>query len=265
MNNDYWYDNYRLAEFYDDIYIYDDDYKLWSEYIKEGDNILEIASGTGRLTKLILENNKRISLDAVDYSQEMLDILEQKINGWNIDKTNRIKLINDDMRYFISSNKYDVIIISANSLNHIEKNDDFEITLSNMYELLKVGGILLFDILNPRFEYLIRDPEKDYDGEIYIQSKTKRYFHVSEKSYYDISSQINHVMYRYFYCDKHGIKEDDSPEYRMNVKVRLYFPQEADYYISKSKFNNFKKYGWYDRRSFDGSTPEQIYVLQRES
>lgn len=265
MKNDYLYDDYRLAEFYDDIYIYDDDYELWSKYIKQGSHILEVACGTGRLTKLIIENNKSISLDALDYSQEMLDILKQKIGKWSFDKSNKLNIFNGDMRYFTSEHKYDVIIISANSLNHIETNGDFDLTINNMYELLKPGGVLLFDILNPKFEYLVRDPEKNYDEEIYMQRETKRFFQTSERSNYDIRTQINHVTYKYNYCSKDGVKDADEPVYFMSIKVRLYFPQESDYYISKSKFESFEKYGWYDMRDFDGTTPEQIYVLQRKN
>lgn len=239
-NNDYFYDNYRLAEFYDDIYTYDDDFELWSKYITTGIRVLEVACGTGRLTKLLLENKTGITVDALDYSQEMLDILKLKMGEWNIDKSNQLNIFNADMRYFSSAEKYDVIIISSNSLNHIETNEDFDLTINNMYDLLKPGGILLLDMLNPGFEYLIRDPDKDYDKEVYIQSKTKRYFCASERSNYDINAQINHVTYKYYYCNSDGEKNADSPEYRMNINVRLYFPQETDYHLSQSKFGSFK-------------------------
>lgn len=264
MNNDYIFDSYRLAEFYDYIYFYEDDYELWSHFLSPGKKVLEVACGTGRLTRLLLENNKDISLDVLDYSEEMLEILKTKLENWKFSKSNTINIIRADMRSYYSSQKYDVIIISSNSLNHIETNEDMQLTINNMYNHLNPGGVLLFDILNPKFEYLIRDLDNDYDEKIYWHSKKKCYFQLSEKSKYDSSTQINHVVYTYTYCNKDGKKKEDSPEYQMSIKVRLYFPQEIDYYLSNSKFKIYKKYGWYDMREFDGTTSEQIFVLQRE-
>ena len=82
MKNDYLYDNYRLAEFYDDMYNYDDDFELWKEYIKPGMRILELACGSGRLTKLIVENVNDVIVDELDYSKEMLELLKAKIEHY---------------------------------------------------------------------------------------------------------------------------------------------------------------------------------------
>ena len=263
MSNDYYYDNYRLADFYDDMYTYDVDYVLWKKYIKPGMRILEIACGTGRLTKLILEQEKQVHIDALDYSKEMLDIFTDKLKEFKVNEGNTVNIINADMRTFTSSVKYDIIIIPSNSLNHIETNEDMESTLENMYSLLKEGGFLLFDLLNPVFEYLIRDPQKSYDGEVYVQRKTGKYFYSEETSHYDIETQINNVTYTYFYSNKKGEKEPDSRIYKMDIKVRLYFPQEINYFIKKSPFESYEKFGWYDGREFNGKTPEQIFVLKK--
>ena len=263
MDKDYYFDNYRLADFYDDMYIYDDDYELWKKYIKPGMKIIEVACGTGRLTKLILEQQKSVHVDALDYSQEMLTIFKEKLQEFSINEENTVHTINADMRTFTTSEKYDIIIIPSNSLNHIETNEDMEKTLANMYSLLKDGGLLLFDLLNPIFEYLIRDPEKCYDGELYFQRKTGKYFYCEESSYYENTTQINNVTYNYYYCDDKGNKILDSPNYSMDIKVRLYFPQEINFFVDKSLFRSYKKMGWYDGREFDGKTPEQIFILKK--
>lgn len=263
MKNDYLYDNYRLAEFYDDMYNYDDDFELWKEYIKPGMSILELACGSGRLTKLIVENVNDVIVDELDYSKEMLELLKAKIEHYNTKPGVQINIIEADMRDYITDEKYDLILIPSNSLNHIEENRDMESLLHNLYKLLKPGGFLLFDILNPIFQFLMHRENEWHDGEIYQQSKTGKYFYTDEMSKYDYGTQINNVQYRYFYCTKDGVKLEDSPVYRMDIKVRLYFPQEMDFYISKTEFKYIDKYEWYNRRTFIGSTSEQIYVLQK--
>jgi len=261
--SDYYYDNYRLADFYDDMYIYDADYELWKKYIKPGMRILEVACGTGRLTKILLENEVDIHIDALDYSQEMLDILNEKVKAFKVNKGNSLNVIKADMRNYSSDEKYDLIIIPSNSLNHIETNEDFKDTLANMYDLLKENGVFLFDVLNPMFQFLLREQNQRYDGKIYQQKNTGKYFYSDETSHYDAAEQINYVTYQYFYCDKNGTKLEESAIYKMDIKVRLFFPQEINYFLSESPFKTFEKYGWYDEREFDGKTPEQIFVLRK--
>lgn len=263
MKNDYLYDNYRLVEFYDDMYDYDDDYVLWKDYIRQGMKILEMACGSGRLTKMIVEDFSDITIDALDYSKEMLELLEKKKENFCMKPGSKINLIEADMREYKTDSRYDVIIIPSNSLNHIENNEDMEKLLYNLYDMLKTDGYLLFDILNPIFSFLIHDKNEWHDGNIYYKKNTGKYFYSDEKSQYDYSTQINRVKYRYFYCNEKGDKENDSPIYNMDIKVRLYFPKEMDYYIAKSNFKLIKKYDWYDKRTYEGNTSEQIYVLQK--
>ncbi|WP_026504380.1 class I SAM-dependent methyltransferase [Butyrivibrio sp. NC3005] len=263
MKNDYLYDNYRLVEFYDDMYNYDDDFELWKEYIKSGMQVLEMACGSGRLTRIIVENIAGVTVDALDYSKEMLELLDRKKSFFAMKQESKINLIEADMREYKTEKRYDVIIIPSNSLNHIEENEDMENLLNNLYSMLKPNGYLLFDILNPIFSFLVHDENEWHDGNVYYKESCKKYFYSDEKSKYDYSTQINSVKYRYFYCNKQGDKDAESPEYNMDIKVRLYFPKEMDYYVTKSDFTSVKKYDWYDRRPYIGKTSEQIYVLQK--
>ena len=59
--------------------------------------------------------------------------------------------------------KFDIIIITSNSVNHLEKTEDFEQLLSCAYNLLEKDGVLIFDALRPRFKYLTRNMDEYYD------------------------------------------------------------------------------------------------------
>lgn len=261
MSKDYYYDTYRLAEFYDDMYTYQDDFELWSKIIKNGDKILEVACGTGRLTEVLLNNYKYLNVDALDYSEEMLEKLRKKVNRLDLNH-NKLNIIKQDMREITFNEKYDVILIPSNSLNHIEVNEDLVKTLKGLYQALKPGGYLAFDILNPRFEFLLRNPNLEYNGKIYVQRSTGKKFYNLESNKYDYASQINHVIYTYYFCDDDGNRIDDKI-YRMNINVRLFYPQEMDLYLSQLPFRDMKKYDWYDERAFTGNSSEQIYVLKK--
>ena len=260
MTKDYFYDNYRMTDFYDDMYTYTEDLNLWYDFITEKTKLLEIACGSGRMTLPILNKYPNISLTGLDYSQEMLDLLKNKTRN----QYPNLRIKNADMRNFDLEEKYDVIIIASNSLNHIETYDDLEMVLSKVGEHLKKDGYLLIDILNPNPKFYIRDENKKYDFQVFKQSKTGRYFSFEESNKYDVANQMNYVRYYFRYCDKDG-NSIDSNEYIMDLKVRLYFPQEMDYILEKNNWIIEGKYDWYDKRNFEGKTREQIYILRKKN
>lgn len=75
--NDYFFENYRMADFYDDYYGRNvGDINFWINQCKEKAKILEVACGTGRVTFPLIESGKKVY--ALDYSPEMLNILKEK-------------------------------------------------------------------------------------------------------------------------------------------------------------------------------------------
>lgn len=253
-NKDYFFDNYRMADFYDDYYGRNiADIPFWVECCKDSEEILELACGTGRITFPIIKSGKKVY--ALDYSQAMLDILEEKAKRIKIE-SNKLEVFCQDMRNINIDKKFDIILITSNSVNHLETAEDFEKMLESTYKLLKDGGKLVFDALKPRFKFLLRNMNEVYDEDEFILSKTGEKIKVCENSKYNHATQINNV--NYYYTDSNG------KQTILNTKVRLYFPQELDYIISKSKFNKKNKYDWYDYRIFEGKTNEQIYILEKK-
>ena len=250
---DYFFENYRMADFYDDYYGRNvGDINFWVDQCKNKNKILEVACGTGRITIPIIQSGKKVY--ALDYSSAMLDILKEKaqLNGYTKDN---LEVFCQDMRNMKFDMKFDIILITSNSINHLEKTEDLEKMLTSAYDLLEEGGLLVFDALKPRFKYLMRNMDEYYDNDEFILSKTGEKIKVCENSKYDYASQINNV--NYYYCDSKGKKTV------LNTKVRLYFPQELDYIIQKSKFEIVEKYDWYDLRPFKGKTNEQIFILRK--
>ena len=251
--NDYFFENYRMADFYDDYYGRNvGDINFWINQCKEKAKILEVACGTGRVTFPLIESGKKVY--ALDYSPEMLNILKEKakLKGYN---GRHIEVFCQDMRDIKLTEKFDIILITSNSINHLEKSEDFEKMLNCTYELLNNGGVLIFDALKPRFKYLMRNMNEFYDHDEFILKKTNEKIKVCENSKYNHATQINNV--NYYYTD------GNNNTITLNIKVRLYFPQELDYIIKKSNFKILGKYDWYDLRPFEGKTNEQIFILRK--
>lgn len=247
---DYFYENYRFAKYYDDYYgRHVEDIPFWCDVVSNCDKVLELACGTGRITLPLIENKKEVF--AIDYSEEMLEKIHKKNKSGN-----KVITSCQDMRNFIVGELFDAVIITANSINHLENAHDLLKCLHSCERCLKPNGILVFDALNPFFKFLTRKPNMSYDHDTFITSDTKEIINVFETSHYEKSTQINTVVYHY--------TDENGNTYNQQTKVRMYFPKELDFIIEMSPFRIINKYGWYDKREFDGKTNEQIYILGKK-
>lgn len=110
--------------------------------------ILEIAAGTGRFTKVLLENGN--SVIAFDISSSMLEQLKQNLK----DHPNygRLQIIVGDARTMeLESCSVDVVVC-FNALSHIPEHKR---VLTEVYRVLKPGGFFLFNFPNYLSLYLL--------------------------------------------------------------------------------------------------------------
>ena len=252
MKKDYFFEGYRMVEFYDD-YLggHTDDFDFWIEVLRPYQSVLEIACGTGRITIPLLLNGKDVT--AVDYSPEMLEKLEIKTRDRKL--SDHLTIIQADMRNLHLNRTFDAVIITANSVNHLEKNKDLEKTLKCMYCLLKENGILVFDALNPELHHLLRDREHYYDHAEFVYNKTGERITVCENSDYDRATQTSAVSYYY--------SRENGETIVLNIKNRFYFPCELNYVIEKSGFKIIEKFGTYKKTPFEKNAKEQIFILKK--
>jgi len=139
-----------FAYIYDKL-MYDLDYKKIYKFILKVLNdkslepkiILEMACGTGELTKYLAH---KFNVHAFDLSYDMLSICENKIKNRNL------KLFRQDMTSFKAPTTYDAIFSVGDSLNYVTENKGFESALKSAYEHLKENGILIFD-LNTEYKF----------------------------------------------------------------------------------------------------------------
>lgn len=140
---------------YDEFsYIYDKlsfdlDYEKYANNIKslvekygiKKENMLELAAGSGMLTKYFFDDFENI--DALDLSADMLTVFANKYNPSNV------KLIHYDMVDFLNEDSYDLLIILLDSINYVTEKEDLLKLFENSYKNLKKGGLLVFDINSP--------------------------------------------------------------------------------------------------------------------
>lgn len=132
-------------------YIYDKlsfdiEYEKYAENIKslcekykiDKENMLELACGSGMLTKHFFDEFNQI--DALDISTDMLQCFADKYDNDNVN------LIYYDMVEYEKKDFYDLIVILLDSINYVTDPKKLEKLFINSYANLKDDSLFVFDI-----------------------------------------------------------------------------------------------------------------------
>ncbi len=138
----------EFAHIYDELINSDIDYKTWAskilcickEYGIDRSNYLDLACGTGNLTIEIAGEFKHIW--AVDLSSDMLSEAEKKLRDASI----KAKFVCQDICELNLNTSFNLITCCLDSSNYILEEENFEKYLLGVYDLLKDGGLFIFDI-----------------------------------------------------------------------------------------------------------------------
>ena len=119
--------------------------KYWKrkilEQISDGSSFLDLACGTGILTREIAEKFPNAKIVGIDITKSYLDVAKQNSNSFD-----NISFILDDAEKFKLDSKFDCITGS-----YLPKDCDPEILVKNCMTHLKPGGkIILHDFTYPK-------------------------------------------------------------------------------------------------------------------
>jgi len=129
--------NYQLLAKYYDLLLQDEEaYSYWLKYIEDEPfkDVLELASGSGVLTKILKE--KGYNIIASDLSEEMKEAAKANFDGEY--------LILNMIDYHLNK-KFDLILCCCDSINYLEENE-LDSFFKCAHEHLKENGRLIFDM-----------------------------------------------------------------------------------------------------------------------
>jgi SAM-dependent methyltransferase len=204
-----------------------------------GGPILELACGTGRLTiPLALDGHDLVALDA---SSSMIRAARAKAEA----KRAEVEFVLDDMRGFDLGRRFSLVIVSCNSLAHLTANDDIAECLNRIAKHLAPGGLLAFDVVNPNIRDLTQTAGK--------KSCQSSYSSDNELIAYDPVEQVQVLRWRF---KAMGRKLPPIAP----MRLRAFFPQELPLRLALAGLKLVARYGDFSGGSFNGSSPNQIYV-----
>jgi len=158
--------------------------------------ILEIGSGIGNISKLVIESNHFVTLS--DYSKEYCDLLKENFStSKNVRNVIQIDLLHPDFekRFSDYKERFDSIFL----LNVIEHIEDDNLSIKNCKYLLKPGGHLI--LLAPAYPWLFGTFDKQlghfrrYTIKKLSDLLEKQHFEISSGSYFNITGIAGWFLY----------------------------------------------------------------------
>jgi ubiquinone/menaquinone biosynthesis C-methylase UbiE len=216
-----------------------------------GSPVLELASGTGRVSLMLAEAGHEIV--GIDISPEMLEIAQEKIQKLPATVQSRVTLHRGDITDFNLGQKFSMIIIPS-AFKFLLTTDDQLACLKCTRDHLQEDGVFILDL------YPGRIFEEDgvyttYPAEIDGAMVTKSY-----KSYNDLDTQLRRTEVVVEITHPRG----DVERIETESMTALITTQEGDRLLRLAGFQVVEEYGGWDFSPFKLGSWRRILVLRKE-
>src|SRR5262245_42157261 len=216
---------------------------------KCGSSVLALACGTGRFAIPLAKAG--LSVVGGDLSGSMLERARAKATLQGV----RVEFRQLDMRDFcLPDRRFDLVVIAANSLLHLQKGDDVRSCLRAIAQHLAPGGKLAFDVFVPSTRLLARDPDRRHLVGRFMH-ETLGDLLLEETVDYDAAAQINRGTWFWSTADRKDLVV-------IPLHLRQLFPQELPLLIESGGFRLLDRYGDYDRSTLGRDSPRQICICE---
>lgn len=241
----------QFASIYDDLINEDIDYIKWSEVILSiceeykliKENYLDLACGTGNITKEIYKSFKRTY--AVDLSDEMLVEAREKLDN----PVYKPKFICQDICDLHINEKFDLITCALDGTNYILEEEKLSQYFNNVSSLLKENGIFIFDINSYyKLSEVLGNNIFNYDSDdvTYIWDN---YFE-EEKCYMNLTFFVRNLDDRYSRFDESHVE-------------RAYKEDVIEKILKNCNLKILKKLNNYEDIAIDEKSERIVYVVKR--
>lgn len=238
-------DLYTKPELYDAIhsnYMWDE--KIISKIGKRvGGPVLEIASGTGRLSNVIIKLG--LEYTGIDLSKEYTKIAKMRYG-------NQGAFFVQNMQKFDLGTQFKFIFIGFNSFLHNLSNESALNCLKCINQHLSNNGTFLLSIYIPDPSFLYRDPNNLYAATDYFNFKDSK-CRIMEKNLFNQETEINNLKW---FLEVDGVLQEE--EY--NFSQKMYYPHVMDLLFEKAGLVIKEKLGDYDSSPMDQESNMQIYI-----
>jgi SAM-dependent methyltransferase len=209
---------------------------------------LEMGAGTGRITLPLARNGLQVV--ALDISPAMLKILLEKARQEGL----KVEAICADMKRFKLKERFAAILITYRTFQHAYTVEDQFAVLNNVKNHLERDGVFIFDVYNPKWQYIARgDWRWHFDEWIKLPGVEGR-VRMDYRNRYDMAKQMMYQEFR--------LRYKDGKELILPLKMRFFFRFEMEHLLRLAGFKVEKLYGDFKKSPFDNSSSEMVWVVR---
>ena len=243
-------DLYEAADIYDLQYeAYRDDIPFYLQLAAdEGGPVLELGSGTGRLTGMLARAGSDVT--GVELSEAMLERARERNAG--------ATLLQGDMRRLpeldLAPGSFRLVLAPFNVLMHLFTLDDQDAALSGAFSMLEPGGLLALDLYVPDFgpsEVLRAVPEWSHvagpGGQVLLLQEHDR---------------LNQVITSRYQID--SVAEGGLVRRRLvTLRQRYWLRFETERALRAAGFGQVRLWGGFDRSRFTEKSAHMVITCRR--
>jgi SAM-dependent methyltransferase len=224
---------------------------FWSGIFSEidGNSILELACGTGRLAYSLIRDGADFT--GIELSSDFVTLANKKLKNVR----NAPTIINGNMCNFNINKKFDMIFIGFNSFLHLLSDDDAIACLNCVKRHMHKNTRFLIDAFVPNPLFLYRPEGMRFFVLEYTDCITGNRVAVEESNEYNVDTEVNHLTW--YFSDDNNI--DFNKE---TFSMRMYFPSKMNQLIVDAGFKVLHQWGDYYRTPLGEGSNLQIYDMK---
>jgi SAM-dependent methyltransferase len=248
-----------LPSLYADPVLYDilsqmtapDDLPFYQRMVgAHGSPVLELGCGTGRVLLALAEAGAEAW--GVELSPAMLEFARQKAETRQLGVTLGL----GDIRSFDLKRTFPLILMPYNILNHLLDVESLQTCLASVRRHMDAETRLVVDTFQPDPVFLADQPEQPRLVLRFVDPYSQQEVHLYEENHYQPTQRLNRIVWRFEF--------DGSTDARIEeMTMRLYFADELESLLAQSGFAIEARYGDYDGRPFDATTPKQLTLAKK--
>jgi SAM-dependent methyltransferase len=211
-----------------------------------GRRVLELACGSGRLAIPLASSGA--SVTGGDLSEPMLARAREAAAERGVN----VRFVALDMRDFALEQRFDAVVIGANSLTHLHTHDDFARAFTAIRRHLAPGGRLLFDIFVPSAKLLsLPQGERQLVGSFLHPSLGV--VTVEETVVYDPITQLSRAEWYW--------SAPSRSDFRCTlIELRMIYPQEVPLLLKLGGLRLAERFGDFDHSPLTSRSWRQVCV-----
>lgn len=223
-----------------------------AEADRQGGSVLELGCGTGH--KLIPIASDGHSCTGLELSSDMLAEAQSKAD----ERALPVEWVQGDMRDFDLGRTFDLVLIAANSLLHLNETADLLSCFRSVRAHLAPGARFIFDVFNPDVRLLAEaDGVRRTRDALSFGDPDRGTVRVDVAETYDAAAQVTRGRWHF--------SADLEPDFVVApLELRSIFPQELPLLLSLGGLRLLERFGDWSGRPFTGDAPIQLCVCESD-